>query len=61
MRPFLVIAVAALLSASTDYKSAQEEWRRDYQASLLAPTGWLAVAGLFWLHNGENRIGSAPS
>lgn len=61
MRPFLVMAMAALLYASTDYQSAQEAWRREYQASLLAPTGWLAVAGLFWLHEGENRIGSAPS
>lgn len=60
MRPFLVIAVAVLLSASTDYKAEQEQWRHDYQTRLLAPTGWPAVAGLYWLHEGENRVGSAP-
>ena len=26
----------------------------------MAPQGWLSVAGLFWLHDGENRIGSDP-
>ncbi len=61
MRPFLLIVVAALLSASTGYQSEQEQWRRAYQARLLAPTGWLAVAGLYWLHEGDNRVGSAPS
>ena len=56
-----MFAMAAVLVASTDYNTAQEEWRRAYQARLLAPTGWLAVAGLYWLHEGENRVGSGPS
>lgn len=31
-----------------------------YEASLRAEDGWLSVAGLFWLHEGENRFGSDP-
>lgn len=61
MRPLLMFTVAALLSASTPFETQQQKWRQDYQARLLAPTGWAAVAGLFWLHEGENRVGSGPS
>ena len=28
---------------------------------LTAPNGWLAVRGLFWLHEGANSAGSDPS
>ena len=31
-----------------------------YEAHLKADDAWLTVAGLFWLHEGENRFGSAP-
>lgn len=51
----------ALLAASlTDYRSSIETWRMHYEESLKAPQGWLSVAGLFWLHEGENRAGSDP-
>jgi len=30
-------------------------------ASIRKENGWLALAGLFWLHEGENRFGSEPS
>lgn len=32
----------------------------DREAKLKTDTGWLTVAGLFWLKEGDNRFGSAP-
>jgi uncharacterized protein (DUF1684 family) len=49
-----------LAASATDYQSSIELWKRDYEARLRAPDGWLAVAGLFWLHDGANRAGSDP-
>lgn len=37
-----------------------EQWRAEREAKLKAEDGWLAVAGLFWLKEGENTIGTAP-
>jgi len=48
--------------AATDqpaYRQAMEKWRQDYQTSLTSEDGWLTVAGLFWLHEGQNKFGSA--
>jgi hypothetical protein len=57
MRLTLILAAAvALLAASDD----TAKWRADYEASLKAPNGWLSVAGLFWLHAGDNIVGSDP-
>ena len=37
------------------------EWREQRHASLTAPTGWLALAGLHWLQEGPNPVGSHPT
>jgi len=34
------------------------EWRSDREASLLAPDGWLNLAGLYWLRPGVNTFGA---
>jgi len=34
--------------------------RQQRKELLLADRGWLTVAGLFWLHPGENSLGAAP-
>jgi len=62
MRAVIFLATGTLLVAavSTSYIDEAAKWRADYEASLKAPTGWLAVAGLFWLHNGVNVVGSDP-
>jgi len=53
------IALLSLLAASTaDYRTSVEAWRSQYEERLKAPQGWLSVAGLFWLHEGDNRAGS---
>ena len=36
------------------------EWRDSRRASLLAPTGFLNLAGLYWLDGDELTFGSAP-
>jgi uncharacterized protein (DUF1684 family) len=43
------------------YFNAIKAWRKDYEAELGAPDGWLSISGLFWLKEGENRIGAAPA
>ncbi|MDH3744701.1 MAG: DUF1684 domain-containing protein [Acidobacteriota bacterium] len=43
-----------------DYIAEVEEWRSDREERLRRPDGWLSLAGLFWLEEGENRFGSAP-
>jgi uncharacterized protein (DUF1684 family) len=47
-------------ASASPYQQAMEKWRQDYQASLTSDKGWLTVAGLFWLHEGENRFGTDP-
>ena len=41
------------------YAQGVEIWRQEREARLRAETGWLTVAGLYWLQAGDNRIGSA--
>jgi uncharacterized protein (DUF1684 family) len=51
-----------LLSAYTSY--SQEDYSDFYakrEASLQSETGWLNLAGLFWLKEGANTIGGAES
>jgi uncharacterized protein (DUF1684 family) len=57
MRLILILAAAFALLAATDDTA---KWRADYEAGLKAPNGWLSVAGLFWLHAGDNVVGSDP-
>ena len=44
----------------SSYQKSVEQWRQAYEAKLRGDDGWLTVSGLFWLHEGENRFGSAP-
>jgi uncharacterized protein (DUF1684 family) len=59
-----LIPALLLLTAAADvspaYKAEIEKYRKDRVAELTAPDGWLAVQGLFWLHEGANTAGSAP-
>ncbi len=42
-----------------DYPQKIEQWHAERETSIRRENGWLALAGLFWLKEGENRIGSA--
>ena len=51
----------SLVMAESPYARETEKWRQAYQARLKAPDGWLAVAGLSWLREGTNSVGSDAS
>jgi uncharacterized protein (DUF1684 family) len=59
---FTILFAASILLAATGpaYLDEATKWRAGYEASLKAPDGWLSVAGLFWLQQGNNVIGSDP-
>jgi uncharacterized protein len=54
---FVCLGTAADVSS---YQKSVEKWRQDYETKLKGDDDWLTVAGLFWLHEGENSFGSAP-
>ena len=60
----LVIAVlmGICLSAVAEdaYVASILKWRQKKEATLRADDGWLTVAGLFWLKDGDNPFGSDP-
>jgi uncharacterized protein len=43
------------------YADSIRKWRQEYAQKLMSPEGWLAISGLFWLDQGENRMGVHPS
>jgi uncharacterized protein (DUF1684 family) len=64
-----IVLVAAVGSTGTDAATAtptpteEQEvagFRKQREARLRAPDGWLSLVGLFWLHPGANRFGGAP-
>lgn len=59
---FLALTLALGQSSSpAAYRAEIEKYRLDRLAELTAPNGWLAVRGLFWLHEGTNTAGSDPA
>ncbi|MFL6590558.1 MAG: DUF1684 domain-containing protein [Chthoniobacterales bacterium] len=52
---FVGVAVAA---PQTDYVKEIEKWRSDRETNLKKESGWLSVAGLFWLKVGTNTVGA---
>jgi len=54
MRLLLVFVAPAVFAAGL--ASGYPEWRASYEASLKAPDGWLSVAGLQWLQQGQNTV-----
>jgi uncharacterized protein (DUF1684 family) len=60
----VVIAVLGLTLAAgqtPSYRAEIAKYRQQRVAELTAPNGWLAVQGLFWLHEGANTAGSDPA
>ena len=57
----LLVAVLALMILPVDqsnYRVQMEKWRQQREESLKAENGWLTVAGLFWLKEGEGTMGT---
>ena len=44
-----------------EYVKSVEQWRAAHADTLKSDTGWLNVAGLFWLKQGPNRAGTDPA
>jgi uncharacterized protein len=40
------------------YADLIDRWHQEREAKLKAPDGWLTLAGLYWLQEGENTFGS---
>ncbi len=58
-RTFLAALPILLLQASaSSYQTEIRQWQHNREAALTAEDGWLTVAGLFWLKEGENTIGT---
>jgi uncharacterized protein (DUF1684 family) len=57
----LLAAIAAAATADEAYRAEVRKWRADREARLKADGGWLTVAGLFWLKQGDNRFGTDPA
>jgi hypothetical protein len=43
------------------YINSLIEWRQRLDDALRRDDGWLTLVGLFWLHEGDNRVGSDPA
>lgn len=56
-----VLALPVMLPAAESYQSEIARWREQQERELKSDTGWLTVAGLFWLKEGANTAGSAES
>jgi uncharacterized protein (DUF1684 family) len=46
---------------SPSYAESILDWRRKLEVSLRGDESWLALAGLFWLREGENSVGTDPA
>ncbi|MCA9999279.1 MAG: DUF1684 domain-containing protein [Anaerolineales bacterium] len=49
-----------MIQSSTTYHETMQNWHDEREAALKAPGGWLTLAGLFWLEEGNNSFGSDP-
>jgi uncharacterized protein (DUF1684 family) len=57
----LVAGVVAVATADEAYRAEVGKWRAEREAQLKADGGWLTVAGLFWLKEGDSRFGTDPA
>ena len=54
----IIILLAVQGWGQADYTKEIEKWRQERETNLKKETGWLTVAGLFWLKEGTNTIGA---
>jgi uncharacterized protein (DUF1684 family) len=65
----MILILQIIISCASDrndqeleeYLASYNEWKSERVNSLKSPNGWLNLAGLFWLEEGENRFGSDSS
>ncbi len=61
MRARVLFLFVLPLLAADPLTEKVKEWRTKYEAGLKSDTGWLSVAGLYWLEEGANPAGTAAS
>ena len=49
------------VEVSENYVQEVEAWKQDRVEDIKSPTGWLRLAGMFWLDEGENSFGSGEN
>jgi len=57
----LPLLLSMALTAASNYPSEIAQWRHQRETGLKAEDGWLALTGLFWLHEGANPFGKDPA
>ncbi len=45
---------------TSEYEKSILEWREEKERAFRGEESWLSLAGLFWLAEGENRVGNRP-
>jgi uncharacterized protein len=55
------MVLAQPLRPDPAYTEEIEQWRHAREARLKSDDGWLSLAGLFWLKEGDNTVGAGPS
>ncbi|MFN5365850.1 MAG: hypothetical protein ACK5CH_10590, partial [Bacteroidota bacterium] len=45
--------------ATGDYSTEFGKWHQERMESLRSATGWLNLAGIFWLREGDNTFGAS--
>ena len=57
---WLVMAVSVIADEHADraYRKEIRKWRADYEDRLKRDNGWLTLAGLYWVKEGENHFGT---
>ena len=52
--------LSAPVAAQSDYAGEMQAWRETREARLNSDTGWLTMAALHFLNEGDNTFGSSP-
>ena len=58
---FLILFCSGAHRGEDAYRAGIETWREERETGLRADDGWLTVAGLVWLKEGDNRFGADPA
>ena len=54
----LMTSLITVSYAQNTYKNEVQKWREKTETELKSENSWLSLAGLFWLKEGDNTIGS---
>ncbi len=56
----VMVAMAGFRAEDPSYREQLDQWHRQRVESLKGENGWLNLAGLFWLKEGQNTVGADP-